>query len=559
MSVKWSFALLLHPLVAVSFAAESTADFTTEICVYGGTASGVIAAVQGVRMGHKVILVSPSASLGGMTSNGLGQTDVSKKRSIVAGLARKFYEDIFTYYRQESSWKQQQRRDYTPSISVEPNETAWWNFEPHVAEAIFRRYVRENGIVLLARERLDLARAVEKENGRILAIRLESGRRVRAAVFIDASYEGDLLAKAGVSYRVGREANAEFGETINGVQPLPPERAANHQLPQNISAYIRPGDRTSGLLPGIEAASLLAPGAADRRVQAYAFRLCLTDDPENRLSISRPTDYDARDYELLFRSFEAGAERVPWINSAMPNRKTDINNYGGFSINLIGGSDDYPEGNYATRERIRERHRRYQAGLLWTLAQHPRVPASVQAIVAPWGLAKDEFQDNGGWPEEIYVREARRMRGALVMTERHCAGQIMAHDAIALGAYTMDSHHTQRYIDADGHVRNEGNIQIRVSTPYPIGYDAITPLAEECTNLLVSVCLSATHTAYGSIRMEPVLMMLGQSAATAAAQALEQKTTVQKIDRTKLRDRLLADRQLLAWPRASSDPTSIAK
>lgn len=559
MTAKWRLALWLHAVVAVSMAAEPAVNLSTEICVYGGTASGVIAAVQGVRMGHKVILVSPSASLGGMTSNGLGQTDVSKKRSIVAGLARTFYEDVFTYYRQDAVWKQQRREDFTPSIPVESNERAWWNFEPHVAEEIFRRYVSENGITLLARERLDLARAVEKENGRILAIRLESGRTVRAGVFIDATYEGDLLAKAGVSYRVGREANAEFGETINGVQPLPPERASNHQLPPNISPYVRPGDRASGLLPGIEAGSLQAPGSADRRVQAYGFRLCLTDDPENRVPCRRPADYDERDYELLLRTFEAGVKQVPWINSAMPNRKSDINNNGGVSMDLIGGSYDYPEGDYATRDRIRARHRRYQEGLLWTLAQHPRVPASVRATVSRWGFAKDEFQDNGGWPEEIYVREARRMRGVEVMTERHCSGQIVARDAIALGAYTMDSHNTQRYVDVDGHVRNEGNVQRRVSAPYPIGYDAITPLPEECTNLLVPVCLSATHIAYGSIRMEPVLMMLGQSAATAAAQALEQKTTVQKIDRSKLRDRLLADRQLLAWPRASSDPAPVAK
>lgn len=559
MRIAVSLLALLSLFPPPASAAAEAAVVTTEICVYGGTAAGVIAAVQAVRMGRQVVLVNPDVRLGGMTSGGLGQTDVSKKRSIVAGLARLFYEDIAAWYRQDSAWTQQRRGDYVPTIAVEPNETAWWNFEPHVAEMIFERYVREKGVTLLRRERLDLSHGVEKAGARIVAIRLESGRVVRAAFFIDASYEGDLLAKAGVGYRVGREANAEFGETINGVQPSPAERTTNHQLPSGISAYVRPGDRASGLLPGIDPSPLESEGTGDHRVQAYAFRLCLTDVPGNRVPFRRPADYDERDFEILFRAFEAGLDRIPWINSAMPNRKTDINNSGGISINYIGQNHAYPDADYATRDRIRAEHRRYQEGLMWTLANHPRVPESIRAAMAPWGLAADEFRENAGWPEALYLREARRMRGTAVMTEHHCVGRIAARDAVALGAYTMDSHNTRRYVDASGHVRNEGNVQIRIPEPYPIGYDATTPRADECENLLVPVCLSATHTAYCSIRMEPVFMMLGQSAATAAAQAWEQKTSVQQIDRAKLRDRLLADRQLLAWPRATNDPAPKAK
>jgi hypothetical protein len=346
---------------------------------------------------------------------------------------------------------------------------------------------------------------------------MESGRRFRAKMFIDATYEGDLLAKAGVSFTVGREANAQYNETLNGVQTA---QGIYHQLQRGVDPYVRKGDSTSGLLPGIDPTGPGVEGAGDRRVQAYCFRMCLTDRAENRIPFAKPDGYRELDYELLFRNFEAGETSTPWIHSLMPNRKTDINNRLGFSSDFIGQNYDYPEADYAERARIKERHKQYQQGLMWTLGNHPRVPEKIRAQVAPWGMCKDEFLETGGWQEQLYIREARRLVGETVMTQHHCEHREVAKDAVGLAAYGMDSHHVQRHLDAKGHVRNEGDVQVRVAGPYPISYRALVPKSAECANLLVTVALSASHIAYGSIRMEPVFMVLGQSAATAAALAI---------------------------------------
>ncbi len=525
--------------------AATPAPIETEICIYGGTAGGVIAAVQAAQLGRSVILISPDARLGGLSSGGLGQTDIGNKRAI-GGLARQFYERIAQHYAQPAAWTQQTRASYKSvgQSATEPGEPAVWTFEPHVAEKIFEDYVRENHLTVLRRERLDLAHAVEKTGARLTAIHLESGRIIRAQMFIDATYEGDLMTKAGVAYRVGREANAEFGETLNGVQT---QQAKAHQFLSGVSPYVVPGDPASGLLPGIAATGPGSEGAADAKVQAYNFRLCFTDAPANRIPFPEPAGYDARNYELLLRNFEAGLKILPLHPADMPNRKTDTNNNTGFSTDFIGENYSYPEADYATRDRIRAAHLAYTQGLLWTLANHPRVPDKIRAEASRWGLSRDEFTDNGGWPTQLYVREARRMTGAYVMTEHNCTGRDVAPDAVGLGAYSMDSHNVQRYVNAAGHVVNEGDVQVRVRSPYPIAYGTITPRATECENLLVPVALSATHIAYGSIRMEPVFMVLGQSAATAAVQALAQKTSVQAIDRAQLHAKLLADKQVLVW------------
>lgn len=534
--------LALSPGVA---RAATPAPIETEICVYGGTAGGVIAAVQAARLGHTVVLVSPDSRLGGLSSGGLGQTDIGNKRAI-GGLARQFYERIAQHYARPEAWTRQPFGSYRSvgQSATDPGEPAMWTFEPHVAEKIFEDYVRENNLTVLRRERLDLARAVEKTGARLTAIRLESGRVIRAKMFIDATYEGDLMAKTGVAYRVGREANAEFGETLNGVQT---QQAKAHQFLPGVSPYVVPGDPASGLLPGIAPTGPGPEGAADAKVQAYNFRLCFTDAPANRIPFPEPAGYDARDYELLLRNFEAGLKILPLHPADMPNRKTDTNNNTGFSTDFIGENYSYPEADYATRDRIRAAHLTYTQGLLWTLANHPRVPEKIRAEASRWGLARDEFTDNGGWPTQLYVREARRLTGAYVMTEHNCTGRDVAPDAVGLGAYSMDSHNVQRYVNAAGHVVNEGDVQVRVRSPYPIAYGSIIPRAAECENLLVPVALSATHIAYGSIRMEPVFMVLGQSAATAAAHAIAQKTSVQAIDRARLREKLLADHQVLAW------------
>lgn len=525
--------------------ARATAPVETEICIYGGTAGGVIAAVQAAELGRAVILVSPDAHLGGLSSGGLGQTDIGNKRAI-GGLARQFYERVAQHYARPESSTRQTRTSYKSvgQFATESGEPAMWTFEPYVAEKIFEDYVRENKLTVLRRERLDLAHAVEKSGARLTAIHLESGRVIRAQMFIDATYEGDLMAKAGVSYRVGREANSEFGETLDGVQT---QRATAHQFLPGVSPYVIAGDPTSGLLPGLTTTGPGPEGSGDARVQAYNFRLCLTDAPDNRIPFTQPAGYDARAYELLLRNFEAGLKILPLHNAGMPNRKTDTNNNTGFSTDFIGENYAYAEADYATRERIRAAHLAYHQGLVWTLANHPRVPEKIRAEAARWGVTRDEFTDNSGWPTQLYVREARRMTGAYVMTEHNCTGRNFAPDPVGLGAYNMDSHHTRRYVNAGGHVVNEGDVQVKVAAPYPIAYDAITPRATECENLLVPIALSATHIAYGSIRMEPVFMVLGQSAATAASLAIAQKTSVQTIGRPALNARLLADHQVLTW------------
>jgi hypothetical protein len=512
------------------------------VVVYGGTSGGVAAAVQAARMGKSVVLIEPGKHLGGLTSGGLGATDIGNKAAI-GGLAREFYQRVGKHYQDEAHWKYEKRGDFK-GHGHEAKEDAAWTFEPHVAEMIFNDLVREHKVVVVLSQRLDLKSGVKKEGSRIDSIAMESGETYAGKVFIDATYEGDLMAKAGVSYHVGREANKTYGETLNGVQV---KNALHHQFVKKIDPYVKPGDASSGLLPGVHAGPPGVDGEGDRRVQAYNYRLCASDHPDNRRPWPKPADYDEKRYELLLRNFEAGDLRLPWNPVLMPNRKTDSNNNFAFSTDDIGMSYDYPDADHAGREKIVRGHIDYQKGLMWTLANHKRVPEKVREHFQTWGLAKDEFTDADNWPYQLYVREARRMIGAYVMIEQNCRGQRVAEDSIGLAAYTMDSHNVQRYVTKEGGVLNEGDVQVGGFPPYPISYQSITPKATECTNLLVPVCLSASHIAYGSIRMEPVFMVLGQSAATAAALAIDGKLDVQNVDYPKLRARLLEDKQVLAW------------
>ncbi|MBU0640540.1 MAG: FAD-dependent oxidoreductase [Planctomycetes bacterium] len=492
-----------------------------EIVVYGGTSGGVVAAVKAARLGKSVVLIEPGRHLGGLSTGGLGATDIGNKQAI-GGMAREFYRRVGGVYGQEEAW----------------------TFEPHVAEQVFGELVREAGVPVIFGERLELERGLKKRGTRIVAIVMESGRIIRGDVFIDATYEGDLMAAAGVAYHVGRESNETYGETLNGVQTI---NAVHHQFIRPVDPYVVAGDPDSGLLPGVQAGGPGVEGAGDRRVQAYCFRMCTTDVPENRRSWPKPDDYDPLRYELLLRNFDAGDRRVPWHPVMMPNRKTDTNNNYAISTDYIGMNYDYPEGAYATRERLILAHESYQKGLMWTLANHPRVPETVRQHFQRWGLARDEFVDNDNWPHQIYVREARRMISAYVMTQHDCQRRRVAEDPVGLAAYTMDSHNVQRYVDESGNARNEGDVQVGGFPPYPISYRAIVPRARECTNLLVPVCLSASHIAFGSIRMEPVFMVLGESAATAAAQALDTGVAVQAVDYQRLARRLRADGQILEW------------
>jgi len=541
--------LLLLACPCAALAADDAspgAERAYDVVVYGGTSAGVAAAVQAARMGKSVVVVSPDKHLGGLSSGGLGWTD-SGRKEVVGGVAREFYQRIKRHYDRPEAWIHQKPQDYS---RYRPDEDAMWVFEPRVAEATFERLVAEHGVAVDRDQWLDRSRGVRKDGTRLVSITTLRSKTYRGRTFIDATYEGDLMAAAGVSYSVGREPNAEYGETLNGVQT---ENAVHHQFLHPVDPYVVPGDPSSGLLPRIHAGPPGEEGAGDHRVQAYCFRMCLTTVPENRVPFAKPPAYDPLQYELLARYLQTGGDDVFRKFDPAPNAKTDTNNHGALSTDNIGMNYDYPEASYQRRREIIREHEVYQKGLMYFLANDPRVPEAIRTEMSRWGLAQDEFPDNGHWPHQIYVREARRMVGQFVMTELHLTGVQPTPDPIGMGSYNMDSHNVQRYVDADGHARNEGDVQISPGGPYPVSYRAITPKASECTNLLVPVCLSASHIAYGSIRMEPVFMILGQSAATAACQALDAGAPVQAIDAQALRERLLADQQVLEWtgPRGS--------
>lgn len=524
-----------------------------DLVVYGGTSAGIAAAVQAQRMGKTVIVIEPSQRVGGLTTGGLGQTDIGNKAAI-GGIAREFYEDIATYYQDASAWKFQRSDEYRGGgqSKTAAGEAAMWTFEPSAALSVYEDWIERDGIRVDYGKRLDRSAVMMTRSlpARIIAIRMESGETYRARMFIDATYEGDLLAAAGVSYTVGREANEQYGETLNGVQT---KMAIHHQLRNGIDPYVVPGDASSGLLPHIDPDGPGEEGGADHRVQAYCFRMCLTDHPDNRIPFEKPDGYQPLWYELMLRNYEAGENAAPWINSPMPNRKTDTNNRLGFSTDFIGQNYDYPEATYEEREKIVAAHRLYQQGLMWTLANHPRVPENVRKQVARWGMCKDEFEEGNGWQDQLYIREARRMVGEYVMTQKNCQG-LPVEDPIGLAAYTMDSHNQQRYVDENGHARNEGDVQVGGFPPYGISYRSLVPKRREVSNLLVPVCLSATHIAFGSIRMEPVFMVLGQTTATAAVIAIDDQVAVQNVDYERLASRLLEDKQVLTYAGPEAKP-----
>jgi hypothetical protein len=497
-----------------------------DVCVYGGTSGGVIAAYTAKKMGKSVLLIEPGKHLGGLSSGGLGYTDIGNKYA-VTGLGLDFYRRLGRHYGQFESWI----------------------FEPGVAENVFLQYINEAQVQVLYEYRIASAK---KENRYIKEITLENSytparhhKTIKAKVFIDCSYEGDLMAKAGVSYKVGREAASQYGESYNGVQVQPPATPQHgNQIPDGVDPYKVPGDPKSGLLWGISDAKLASTGTGDNHVQAYNFRICLTDDPANRIPISKPEGYDPLRYELLPRYIakltDTNDIREILKFDLMPNHKTDINNGGGFSTDMIGYNWAYPDGDYLTRTKIQKEHELYAKGLLYFIQHDPRIPAAMRNFLLNWGYPKDEYRDNNNWSPQMYVREARRMIGAYVMTQANCEAKTVVNDGIGMAAYGMDSHNTQRLV-INGMAKNEGDVEKGGTGPYPISYRSLTPKANECANLLVPVCLSASHIGYGSIRMEPVFMVLGQSAATAAVLAINGKTTVQTVDVKKIQKLLAED------------------
>lgn len=520
-----------------------------DVLIYGGTSSGVIAAYQASRMGKSAAIVCPESRLGGLSASGLGYTDTGDK-SVIGGLARDFYHRVFLHYQREEAWKWQKREAFgnrgqgIPAVDGE-NRTMWV-FEPHVAEAIFESYVREASIPVFRGEFLDRRKGVSKQGAVIQEIRTLSGARYRAKVFIDATYEGDLMAAAKVSFTLGREARSKYGEAWAGMQP----QARHHRhgffaLRKPVSPYIVEGDPKSGLLPRISSEPIADTGSGDRKIQAYCYRMCLTNVPDNCIPFVKPEGYDSKQYELLLRILNTGWNEVFDKFDELPNGKTDTNNHGPFSTDYIGMNYDYPEASYQRRREILKEHEDYQKGWLYFLSTDPRVPEGIRNRMSSYGLPKDEFEDTGGWPHQIYVREARRMLGSFVMTEHELTKKRPTPKPVGMGSYGIDSHNVQRYVTKDGWVENEGDLGVSTEGAYSIAYGAITPKKGEAANLLVPVAVSASHVAYGSIRMEPVFMVLGQSAAAAACLAIDRGIALQDLDYSDLRARLLLDGQVL--------------
>jgi hypothetical protein len=529
-------ALCVAAVAAPSLAAEAPSrPAATDLVVYGCTPAGVTAAIQAKRDGKTVALICRDKHVGGMTTNGLGFADTGNHGAI-GGMARQFYRDVKAYYAARGVAALEGQTKSGPE-----DRDGMWVFEPHVAEAVFEGWLSTAGIKPVRAAPLRRGHGLVKRGGRIVSI-TAGGRVFRGQVFIDASYEGDLMAEAGVRFSTGREANSVYGETLNGVQVA---KAVHHQFDRDVDPYRVPGKPDSGLLPLIEPGPAGIDGTGDTRVQAYTYRLCMTKVAANRTPFPKPPGYDPQTYEVLGRYLDAGWRELFAKYDPIPNGKTDTNNHGAVSMDGIGLNYRYPTGSDAERRKIEGDQRRYQQGLLWFMQNDPRSPADVRAAMAPWGLCRDEFTDNANWPRELYVREARRMRSDFVMTERHLRGGLPSPRPVGLGSYTMDSHNVRRYVDARGFVRNEGDIQVDPGRAYPISYDAIVPRKAQAQNLIVPVALSASHIAYGSIRMEPVFMILGQSSASAAVLAIDRKVAVQDVPYEALRERLLGEGQIL--------------
>ena len=511
-------AAMIFLCLIICFGAGAQQRITTDICIYGATSAGVIAAYTAARLGKKVILVSPASIPGGLSSGGLGNTDIGNK-SAITGLARDFYHRIGLHY----------------------GKSEQWTFEPHVAENIFNEYLQGAEIPVFYKQTLLKVykkgpRIQEIQTGNVDSPANKTAYIIEAAEYIDCSYEGDLMARAGVGYTIGREDNRQYHENYNGI-----ELRDKHQFPDGIDPYLIAGNPASGLLWGISAESLSPRGSGDRKIQAYNFRLCLTDSLPNQTAITKPEGYDSRWYELLLRYIQIKKPKqledgILNIN-LMPGRKTDINNNGPFSTDMIGMNDGYAEGNLQIRNEIIRSHTLYTKGLLYFLGHDERIPEYLRKEMLQWGYPRDEYSDHDHWTPQLYIREARRMTGEYIMTEANCTGKRSVTDGIGMAAYTMDSHNCQRIV-VDGMVKNEGDVQIGGFPPYPVSYRAIVPKKKECTNLLVPVCLSASHIAYGSIRMEPVFMVLGQSAALAATLAIHDQLPVQEISVSQLQKEL---------------------
>ncbi len=517
---------LLLLLTALGLAAQPQPKY--DLVVYGATAGGVMTAVSGARAGLTVALLEPRRHVGGMVSGGLSRTDVGR-REVIGGYALEFYWRAGLHYRLSQ---------YLQNFA--------WLVEPKVAEAIFRQMLDEEGVTLLLERRLREREGVRRQGDSIASILMENGEEYTARVFADATYEGDLMAQAGVSYTWGRESSAQYGESLAGVRSETPL----HQFQVDLSPYGSDGK----LLPEISSEPAGEPGSADKKVQAYNFRLILSEDPANQVPYPKPESYDPRQFELLARLLPAMQQKLGRPQrfgevtniGRIPDQKADFNNNGAFSTDYIGRSWDYPEGSYARRREIWRAHEEYVKGFFYFLAHDPRVPPALQKEVNEWGLAKDEFTDNGNFPNQLYIREARRMVGEYVMTQKDIQTDLTKPDPIGMGSYNSDSHNIQRIVSRDGFVRNEGDMQVAVK-PYQIPYRILLPKRNEVRNLLVPVCFSASHVAYSTLRMEPQYMIIGQAAGLAAALAIRAGHAVQDVDTAELTRELLRAGAILEY------------
>lgn len=527
------FAGILAAIYTLTiFQPAPAADSTYDTLVYGSTMAGVTAAIECAKRGKTVILVEPGNHLGGMTTGGLGATDFGKPAA-VQGIARDFYRRIYRYYLTPEVWSRESREEYAAKHkdAIFENYQMQFYFEPHVALKIAREMLAEANVQVIMNTRIRRPGGVLKEGQLIKGIDTESGKRFLARTFVDATYEGDLMAEARVTYFVGREGNSLFGESMNGIRTVTSTNAGRP------SAYRVEGKPESGLLPGILPEAPGQEGAPDRRIQAYNYRVCLTNAPDNRVPLTRPANYDRERYELLARFLRWRPNQTLGQSliklTPMPNLKTDSNNHGPFSTDFVGENYDYPDAAYSVRDKIAANHRDYLLGFLWFLQNDEAVPGPVQTEMRNWGLPKDEFAESGNFPPQLYVREGRRLRGEYTVTESDCLGTTGVEDGVVYASYPLDSHQVSRYADQEGIVHLEGGFWKKVA-PFPVSYRAMVPKRAECSNLLVPVCVSATHAAYGSLRMEPVFMALGQAAGAASVVSLQKGVPVQDVPASEL-------------------------
>lgn len=540
--------MLVVSLIQVGCGSSEEKKYDADVIIFGGTSAAITTAVQLKRMNKTVLIVCPETHIGGLSSSGLGFTDLGNKE-VIGGISKEFYTSVYNHYQDEAAWNWQPRNEYgnegQGTTAIDDDLKTMWTFEPHVAENIFEKMVADYDIKVIRNKWLDRDNGVELLDGKIVSITMLTGEKYTGKIFVDGTYEGDLMAAANVNYHVGREANSVYNETWNGVQKGVYHHSHNFQE-LNISPYVIPGDSTSGVLPRISTAPPGKQGSGDNRVQAYNYRLCTTNAEGNVVPFEKPKNYDPAEYELLRRVFKGGRYSM-FGGGEIPNHKRDVNNVGPFSSDNIGMNYEYPEASYDERKVILEEHINYHKGLLYFWGHDESVPERFRKSIKKWGLAKDEFQDNNHWPYQIYVREARRMIGDFVMTENEILGRSKVDKPIGMGSYTMDSHNVQRYITKEGYVQNEGDLGVDADEPYQIHLGTILPKQNECKNLLVPLAVSSSHIAFGSIRMEPVFMILGQSAGTLAALAVEDNKDLHAVSYAALKEKLIEDGQVLSY------------